>query len=137
MLDELDSSGDWTEFYKCEPSDFAGDEQQKSLVVGGEACMWSDVVDDSNILQRIFPRVSAAAEKLWSQKDAEKAASRLEEHTCRMKSRGIHTQPPNGPGFCPGVPLIDDEIDTDGSSNTLTPEKILLLLSILLLKMYC
>lgn len=55
------------------------------------------------ILLRIFPRVSAAAEKLWSQqnvKDVEEAARRLEEHYCRMNMRGIPAQPPNGPGFC-------------------------------------
>lgn len=65
--------------------------------------MWSEVVDDTNILQRIFPRVSATAEKLWSQEDAMDridAGRRLEEHACRMKKRGIPTQPPNGPGFC-------------------------------------
>lgn len=80
-----------------------GDSKQKSLLIGGEACMWSEVVDNSNILQRIFPRVSATAEKLWSQenvKDIAEAARRLEEHACRMKTRDIPTQPPNGPGYC-------------------------------------
>lgn len=65
--------------------------------------MWSEYVDDVNILQRIFPRVSATAEKLWSQEDVMDridASRRLEEHACRMNQRGIPTQPPNGPGFC-------------------------------------
>lgn len=102
-LDHLSTGGDWRKYYECEPSDFPGNDQQKSLLLGGEACMWSEVVDNSNILQRIFPRVSAAAEKLWSQvkvNDAHEAAQRLEEHTCRMKKRGLPAQPPNGPGFC-------------------------------------
>lgn len=61
------------------------------------------MVDNGNVLQRIFPRVSATAEKLWSQyevTDLNDAAARLEEHTCRMKFRGLPAQPPNGPGFC-------------------------------------
>lgn len=102
-LDHLSTGGDWRKFYACEPSDFPGDAAQQSLLIGGEACMWSEVVDNSNILQRIFPRVSATAEKLWSQlnvNDVIEAAKRLEEHTCRMKTRGIPAQPPNGPGFC-------------------------------------
>lgn len=103
-LDHLSSGGDWNKYYQCEPSDFAGDEKQKSLLIGGTACMWSEAVDNTNILQRIFPRVSATAEKLWSQKsinDINEAARRLEEHACRMNKRGIPAQPPNGPGFCP------------------------------------
>jgi len=102
-LDHLNSGGDWKSFYSCEALDFPGTEQQKKLVLGGEACMWSEVVDNGNVLQRIFPRVSATAEKLWSQLDVtdlNDAAARLEEHTCRMKLRGLPAQPPNGPGFC-------------------------------------
>lgn len=102
-LDHLSTGGDWRKFYACEPNDFPGDAAQHELLLGGEACMWSEVVDNSNILQRIFPRVSATAEKLWSQEsvnDVIEAAKRLEEHYCRMKTRGIPAQPPNGPGFC-------------------------------------
>lgn len=102
-LDHLANGGDWRKFYGCEPSDFPGNSEQQSLILGGAACMWSEAVDNSNILQRIFPRVCATAEKLWSKADANnfvEAAQRLEEHTCRMKTRGLPAQPPNGPGFC-------------------------------------
>ncbi|XP_055599185.1 beta-hexosaminidase subunit beta-like isoform X2 [Uranotaenia lowii] len=102
-LDHLSTGGDWRKFYNCDPHDFVGTQKQKDLVLGGEACMWAEVVNDHNILPRIFPRVSATAEKLWSTedvKDVEEAARRLEEHTCRMNLRGISAQPPNGPGFC-------------------------------------
>lgn len=102
-LDHLLTGGDWRKFYSCEPNDFPGDQHQKSLLIGGEACMWSESVDSTNIVQRIFPRISAAAEKLWSQErvnDVIEAGRRLEEHSCRMRARGIPSQPPNGPGFC-------------------------------------
>lgn len=102
-LDHLSTGGDWRKFYNCDPHDFVGTGAQKSLVLGGEACMWSEVVNGHNVLPRIFPRVSATAEKLWSPaavNNADEAARRLEEHTCRMNHRGIPAQPPNGPGFC-------------------------------------
>lgn len=102
-LDHLQTGGDWKKFYGCEPEDFPGTIEQKQLLLGGVACMWAEVVDNGNVLQRIFPRVSATAEKLWSPitvNDLNEAARRLEEHTCRMKVRGLPAQPPNGPGFC-------------------------------------
>uniref|UniRef100_A0A1B6CMM3 Beta-hexosaminidase n=1 Tax=Clastoptera arizonana TaxID=38151 RepID=A0A1B6CMM3_9HEMI len=101
-LDHLDKS--WIDFYKCEPWNFDGTTEQKKLVLGGEACMWSEMVDESNVVSRIFPRASATAEKLWSSEDTNvvhSAQGRLEEHYCRMKKRGISAQPPTGPGFCP------------------------------------
>nr|AYV99610.1 venom polypeptide [Dolopus genitalis] len=102
-LDHLLTGGDWLKFYRCEPHDFLGTDDQKKLVMGGEACMWSEVVNNRNVLQRIFPRVSAAAERLWSPRETtntDNAKRRLEEHTCRMIHRGIPAQPPNGPGIC-------------------------------------
>lgn len=65
--------------------------------------MWSESVDDINILQRIFPRASATAEKLWSQAsvtNVDDAMKRLEEHYCRLRLRNVPAQPPNGPGLC-------------------------------------
>lgn len=52
--------------------------------------MWGESVDDSNIVQRIFPRASATAEKLWSPvnvTNVDNAMKRLEEHYCRMRHR--------------------------------------------------
>ncbi|XP_055682109.1 beta-hexosaminidase subunit beta-like [Lutzomyia longipalpis] len=99
-LDHLATGGDWTKFYSCDPLDFSGTPEQKALVMGGEACMWAEVVDDTNVLQRIFPRASAAAERLWSQSSGFQVKERLEEHACRLRKRNIPAQPPNGPGYC-------------------------------------
>lgn len=51
-LDHLSTGGDWKKFYMCDPHDFNSSAEQRKLVMGGEACMWSEVVDNSNILQR-------------------------------------------------------------------------------------
>lgn len=102
-LDYLKTGGDWDKFYECDPHNVNATEEELELILGGEACMWSESVNKYNFMSRVWPRASAAAEKLWSRKDAatySEAAQRLEEHTCRMNARGIEAQPPNGPGYC-------------------------------------
>ncbi|XP_066970226.1 beta-hexosaminidase subunit beta-like [Macrobrachium rosenbergii] len=95
---------DWRNFYKCDPTDFQGTEEQKKLVLGGEAAMWGEYVDATNLLPRLWPRASAAAERLWSlplseAPSVEDAAFRLDQHRCRMLRRGIPAQPILN-GFC-------------------------------------
>nr|XP_022921143.1 beta-hexosaminidase subunit beta-like isoform X1 [Onthophagus taurus] len=102
-LDHLATGGDWKKYYDCDPHNFDGTNEQKNLVMGGEACMWAEVVDQNNVLSRIWPRASAVAEKLWSSYNAdeyENVQKRLEEHSCRMNRRDIPAQPPNHAGFC-------------------------------------
>ncbi|NP_001093291.1 beta-N-acetylglucosaminidase 2 precursor [Bombyx mori] len=107
-LDHLKTGGDWTEFFNKDPRDMvSGFSKDINVdnIVGGEACMWTEVVNDMNIMSRVWPRASAVAERLWGHESqaAYQVYSRLEEHTCRMNARGIRAQPPSGPGFCLGA----------------------------------
>ncbi|VDL94788.1 unnamed protein product [Schistocephalus solidus] len=43
---------DWPQYYTCDPGNFAGNEKQRALLKGGGATMWSEYVDDTNLISR-------------------------------------------------------------------------------------
>uniref|UniRef100_A0A914WR50 Beta-hexosaminidase n=1 Tax=Plectus sambesii TaxID=2011161 RepID=A0A914WR50_9BILA len=109
-------------YYQCDPTGFDGTDQQKSLVLGGEAVMWAEFVDATNLIPRLWPRASAAGERLWSDPaqttSADLAWPRLHEFRCRMLRRGYPVEPPNLPSYCPQP--WDPDYDFDDVSNTMS-----------------
>ncbi|CAH0585924.1 unnamed protein product [Chrysodeixis includens] len=107
-LDKLDGGGGWAKHYVLDPRKLIGtDVLNLDNIVGGEACLWGEVVDDTNLISRTWPSTSAVAEVLWKAPEPQftlsgvmDISSRIEEQVCRMNRRGIQAQPPNGPGFC-------------------------------------
>lgn len=66
---------------------FKGNDEQAKLLIGGEAAIWSEYVDGGNLDSRLWPRLSAIAERLWSPahfNDPEEAKYRLDEQRCRL-----------------------------------------------------
>ena len=43
--------------------------EQAARILGGEACMWAELVGPETVDSRIWPRTAAIAERLWSPKD--------------------------------------------------------------------
>ncbi|XP_064489887.1 beta-hexosaminidase subunit alpha-like isoform X2 [Ornithodoros turicata] len=102
-LNEISYGQDWHEYYFCEPFTLLTKKQQE-LVLGGEACMWGEWVDATNVISRSWPRASAVAERLWSSEDTrdiQSATERIERFRCLMMKRGYNVEPVVGPGYCP------------------------------------
>ncbi|KAH7548014.1 hypothetical protein ACOSP7_032674 [Xanthoceras sorbifolium] len=113
-LDHLDVP--WDNTYTAEPLEGIDEVSQQELVIGGEVCMWSETADSSNVQQTIWPRAAAAAERLWSRREAISsenitltALPRFHYFRCLLNRRGVQAapvtnffarQPPTGPGSC-------------------------------------
>jgi hexosaminidase len=103
-----DQTHPWTEIYQFDPVAVGVNEK---MVLGGEACMWGEGVDASNIEAYVWPRMSAVAERLWSVRNDTQnlisAQERLTKFRCLMVQRGVDAVPiggkvgsRKGPGSC-------------------------------------
>lgn len=96
-INHISYGQDWRKSYTVQPLNFSGTEEQKKLVIGGEVCMWGEYVDATNLTPRLWPRASAAAERLWSDEkqtsSVEKAFPRLQDFRCKLLRRGIQAEP--------------------------------------------
>uniref|UniRef100_A0AAX7UC43 Beta-hexosaminidase n=1 Tax=Astatotilapia calliptera TaxID=8154 RepID=A0AAX7UC43_ASTCA len=96
-INHISYGQDWRNYYTVQPLNFSGTEEQKKLVIGGEVCMWGEYVDATNLTPRLWPRASAAAERLWSDEkqtsDVDKAFPRLQDFRCELLRRGIQAEP--------------------------------------------
>ena len=64
-LDHIDAAED---HYAVDPLpvDSLLTSEQRDLILGGEACMWAEHVNEETVDSRIWPRLAAVAERLWS-----------------------------------------------------------------------
>jgi hexosaminidase len=96
----------WIDFYRNEPCSNLTDTQCNTHVMGGEACMWGEQVDNFSIHERMWPRAAAVAERLWSPRDVRivnTARFRLNRFRCRLAANGINSHPiyPSPPCLIP------------------------------------
>ena len=66
--------------------------EQKSRILGGEACMWGEWLSPENIDSHIWPRAAAIAERLWSPQNVTDVSSmyaRLDELSWRLEWLGL------------------------------------------------
>ncbi|HUJ31154.1 MAG TPA: family 20 glycosylhydrolase [Candidatus Acidoferrum sp.] len=87
----LDSMAPAAQYYAVEPTSgdaasLSGDE--KSRILGGEACAWAEFLTPENIDSRLWPRTAAIAERFWSPaetQDAEGMYRRLASVSWRLE----------------------------------------------------
>ncbi|CAH8605066.1 unnamed protein product [Schistosoma rodhaini] len=51
-LNYISYGDDWRNYYHVDPRDFGGSKEDAKLVVGGEAAIWGEYVDDTNLFSR-------------------------------------------------------------------------------------
>ena len=49
-------------------------EAEKALILGGEACMWAELINPETVDSRIWPRMAAIAERFWSPQETRDVA---------------------------------------------------------------
>ena len=81
--------------YAVDPMDGAARDltpEQVKHILGGEACMWSEYVTAETVDSRIWPRLAAIAERLWSPRettDTESMYARLEKVSRTLEWTGV------------------------------------------------
>ena len=74
------------------PADSTLTAEERKHILGGEACMWSEFVSPETIDSRIWPRMAAIAERLWSPaqvRDLPDMYRRLEIESVRLDGLGM------------------------------------------------
>lgn len=98
-LDHLKNK--WQDMYTNEPLDRMTVDKTtnaKGKMLGGEACMWSETIDFSDLDSTVWPKAATVAERLWSAKDVndpKMAANRYRYFRCLLIRRGIGASPSN------------------------------------------
>jgi len=66
--------------------------EQAQRILGGEACMWAELVDSETVDSRIWPRTAAIAERFWSPQaitDVDAMYARLETVSRVLETTGV------------------------------------------------
>lgn len=63
-------------------------------ILGSETAMWGELVDATNLEQKVWPRTSALGERLWSNPSTGwyEADYRMQHHRLRLVQRGINAE---------------------------------------------
>ncbi|XP_023022824.2 beta-N-acetylglucosaminidase NAG3 isoform X2 [Leptinotarsa decemlineata] len=82
----------WQTFYKYRPWWLYAVPEEQTL--GGEACLWTEQVDEATLETRLWPRAAAFAERVWSDPagiefDSYDVSTRISAHRDRLISRGF------------------------------------------------
>ncbi|KAF9146694.1 hypothetical protein BGX30_010756 [Mortierella sp. GBA39] len=129
---------DWQKVYSFNPLQGLNTKESKK-VLGGEALLWGEQVDNTNLDTKLWPRASAVAEVLWSGNSDDsstglwdgrkqnkntlrsiEALDRINEHRFRMEAENILAEPlqplwcVKNPGHC-NWPILDtkpEDIDS-------------------------
>jgi beta-hexosaminidase Fdl len=92
----------WQTVYKHRPWDrMRLTAVQLKQILGGEACLWTEQVDESTLDSRLWPRAAALGERLWSDPSDEHESDPVQKDTFsrmsvfrnRLVQLGIQAEP--------------------------------------------
>lgn len=69
--------------------------EQRARILGGEACMWAEFISEETADSRIWPRLGAIAERLWSPREVTDVADlyrRLDLLADRLEGMGLRVE---------------------------------------------
>ncbi|CAH8845425.1 unnamed protein product [Trichobilharzia szidati] len=92
----------WYDYHNCDIAAFEGTEEEQKLVIGGEAIVSGENVDDTNLFTRAWPEGAVIADRLWShdQSTIVEMKQILDELRCYMRELGFKVKPLDEPKSC-------------------------------------